>query len=745
MSDEMNPHLWIPNEEVIRIPHDPTGRKPLRDVEHAVHGENLLGELAEISNQHNRRQGALSDEIVVFKVSLVEKVHLHVRSTREFLEKSGITIHAVKNNSSAVVSTTHAKWGLLHDRLQRYTVRNSYADFQYVESFNTFEAEEKESEYLKRVTKRKKDDDALIDVQILLLPNLQDNQQDKVIKYLATQVEKQKGEIIAEPYYLHDGTPVIDALLSTSAITKISSEESVYRVMQTDFFDIGAPMDTVLNISNCGVDSSINPNDLPIVAVLDSGIELPQQLKPYLYAHWQAPGVGISNKKHGTAVAARVMFGLDLPSDTTHLLRPRSRVIDAQISDGSKLKPKELIDRIEAAVLRFKGECKTFNLSFNTETPIDGDEISIVAAEIDAISIRHGVQFVISAGNHHLWAYFDKLEDILDDDDSRIASPADSVLAITVGSFMTETIKGSMSEAFDISPFSRRGPGFAGTNKPDLVAPGGSLYSELIDGNYIGIPFDSKCAKILHPNGEIGLEVGTSFSAPLISGDFAQIHNMIPHGTPHSLLLAKALLIHATESLWDKENLDEDECEEILRYEGNGFANLQRALFSSNSSVSFVHTGTIDRITKERIKFFVPSILANQKGRNTSRITVTVVSQPDVDRTKGTEYCKSFVRASLKKNDGKGGLLAGNPDSTLGRDKWQAYQHFSRLFSRFNEGDWQIWLQAFTRWDTENDEPIPYALVVTVEDTAGQLDLYNQILQESNNRFQQLMPVRVRV
>jgi hypothetical protein len=56
------------------------------------------------------------------------------------------------------------------------------------------------------------------------------------------------------------------------------------------------------------------------------------------------------------------------------------------------------------------------------------------------------VQFVISAGNHDLWKTQKSLEDILDDDESRMAPPADSLYSIIAGSIVGENHDHSLSE-----------------------------------------------------------------------------------------------------------------------------------------------------------------------------------------------------------------------------------------------------------------------------------------------------------
>ena len=78
-------------------------------------------------------------------------------------------------------------------------------------------------------------------------------------------------------------------------------------------------------------------------------------------------------------------------------------------------------------------------------------------------------------------------------------------------------------------------------------------------------------------------------------------------------------------------------------------------------------------------------------------------------------------------------------------NKWDTCYHFSNTFSGFSAGSWEVWLELFTRWGIENDDEIPYALVVTVEDLTQTNDIYSEIIRETAGRFQPISNVRVTV
>jgi hypothetical protein len=139
----------------------------------------------------------------------------------------------------------------------------------------------------------------------------------------------------------------------------------------------------------------------------------------------------------------------------------------------------------------------------------------------------------------------------------------------------------------------------------------------------------------------------------------------------------------------------------------------------------------------------MPPVLAAQKGRNTARVIVTCVSFPSVDHTKGSEYLGAFIRFSLKKaGDKPEKLIPVSPEYKEGRQKWDTCQQYSHVFTSFNSGDWQIWLELFGRWSQKNID-IKYALVVTIEDLSGNLDIYNPI--RNTGRYRSINEIKVKV
>lgn len=737
MSETKYPHFWIPDEEVDRVSKKLQARKKARDVAFAEHGSKLSRDLQLVKQTLDGVQDDDSLQEVglyVFKVELPsgEKV----QNNPELFSKNGMHIHAVKDERSAIVSTTHHQFHILKNRVAAYSQKGTNrTHFDYIDNISPYIGSEKNSSIL-----RKKiyivQPPTKIDIQLMLIPNLQPQEYEVALNHLIKKITDTGGEIQQEPYYLSDNTPVIRIITPSGMLARYENDSAIYRIEETRFFS--AKIDS--SIDNVPHTIVLNPkvkiDSLPIITILDSGVNFPNSLSSLIVDHWNAPGSLGGDSHHGTRVASRAAFshlgGQVLSSST---LSPRARIVDCNILDGA-VPENVLIQRIQAAVATFADISKIFNLSANASTPIEGDEMSIIGFEMDALQLKYGIQCVVSSGNHNLWQTENSLEDIFDDDDSKIAAPADSMLSIVVGSVVGEEHPGSLSGKNIIAPYSRLGPGFSGFSKPDMCSYGGTIIFDE-NGNEI-IPSDPY-SLVLTENGTFEADAGTSFTAPAVAGDLAEIASILPDS---EIILGKALLYHNAKPLWETDDLDNEELSFIHNLYGRGISSVPDSMFSGPSKVTFVRTGSLNRITKERVKVYMPEVLAAQTGRNVAKVTVTCISQPPVDRTKGSEYLGAYIRASLKKSHPDGHLIQVNQSFTEGRKKWDVCHQFSKLFSNFNAGDWQIWLELFSRWD-DKDIDVSYALAVTIEDVSGTLDVYSEV--QAQNRWQALNTVRIKV
>ena len=176
---------------------------------------------------------------------------------------------------------------------------------------------------------------------------------------------------------------------------------------------------------------------------------------------------------------------------------------------------------------------------------------------------------------------------------------------------------------------------------------------------------------------------------------------------------------------------------------GRGLSLTENCTYSTPYKVSFLREGSLKKSTKEHVKFLMPQIQAGLKGNNTTKVTITCLTDAPIDKTKGVQYLGACITASLHKLGKSGQLAAGNPNNSDNREKWDTCNHFSKTFSAFSSGMWEVWLDLFTKWDVDENMEIPYYLVITIEDLTKTNNIYEAIIQESAGRFKPIETVRV--
>jgi hypothetical protein len=147
----------------------------------------------------------------------------------------------------------------------------------------------------------------------------------------------------------------------------------------------------------------------------------------------------VKNGGHGTRVAGAILYpygisSVDQPYQLPCFVR-NLRVLDKNNTLTHKL-PAELMKEI----VEDNEDCKIFNLSINSNVASRLKHMSSWAATIDSLINSNKIIFLISTGNitkddiRHYLANELNYPDYLDEPFCRIANPAQSSFAITVGS-----------------------------------------------------------------------------------------------------------------------------------------------------------------------------------------------------------------------------------------------------------------------------------------------------------------------
>lgn len=393
----------------------------------------------------------------------------------------------------------------------------------------------------------------------------------------------------------------------------------------------------------------------PVVGVLDTGVSPDAQaLLPWidLGPTYPPSTTDSTDFSHGTFIAGLIAGCHALNPGVQPLPEGPCRVLAARVfSHYEPLGIEDLITRIEETV-RTHPEIKVWNLSLGVNTPCTGPEFSPFACELDEISMRHRVLFVIAAGNYREplplrgWPS----DTWHTDDRDVIGPPADSVLGLSVGSIAHAHNSQSAVKKLEPAGYSRRGPAPGLLPKPEVVHFGGNCTSAgAADGCGIG--------SVAH-DGAHTLNWGTSFAAPLVASVAARgWTDLVQAGHTVEPEMVRAIVIHAA-ALNSPPRKPED-----LRYFGFGIPDSLDSVLGCDPWVFTTwHRVYIPEGQFVVHEFPMPACLL-QHGKFVGEIVMTLCYAPPLDPDSGAEYCRSnvnvkmgiFKRRKTKKKDRKSG------------------------------------------------------------------------------------------
>ncbi|QZQ51153.1 S8 family peptidase [Erwinia persicina] len=388
---------------------------------------------------------------------------------------------------------------------------------------------------------------------------------------------------------------------------------------------------------------------------------------------------------------------------------------------------------------------RIFNFSLNFREFVRDDSYSFAATQIDRISKKYDVLFVISSGNlrpidfRGPWASRPAALHFSDVD--RLSQPAEAVSAITVGAVNPPGCDISVHGAPTV--YTRRGPGVAMGVKPDVIHYGG--YS-LKTGRTGLVSIDG--------SGELVEEAGTSFSAPLVSKILAGLDQRTAGKLSRNSLAA--MLVHhsdLTPPLRDK-SVD---ISSARRFAGFGMPLTSRdMLHSDDSSITLVLSGSLKRSEVLEFDFNWPRSLTTEGGKCHGKATLTIAYDPVINQNYGAEYCRVNVDAVLQqfKRDSQTNEWAYRKncqsvwDVRLGKDvnyeksqidfglKWwpvKKYAFETKTKAGVGASDqWRLKISSIERTPGEfPDEEVGFTALLTIEDTQNRTnDLFNEVRQE---------------
>jgi len=483
--------------------------------------------------------------------------------------------------------------------------------------------------------------------------------------------------------------------------------------------------------SDVKIPTRIQGNDYPVVGVIDSGVK-----NPALSSWKLGTSKGFSDidcdPDHGSQVASLLVGGKALNPQLENIEDDGCLLYDIWMPIHSERN--SFFDNfdglgdffgcldIEVKQARSKG-VRVFNFSINFKELVKDDSYSFAARQIDRISKKHDVIFIISAGNLASLDFRARWPSQLaiTSDIDRIQQPAEAISAITVGAINPPGYDEHIYGAPTV--YSRRGPGVAMGVKPDVVHYGGFSSQTAVPG-----------VLTLSSSNTIMNEGGTSFSAPFVAKTLATIEHRLNKQVSRNALIS--MLVHHSDF---PRALNDKEITTSIKRRFVGFGSpttSENMLVTDDHSITVLFEGKLNRSEVAEFEFQWPESLVNE-GKCSGTATLTLAYDPVTNAKFGAEYCRvnvdSFLQQEkLEKNEWK---YRKNCDSIwkieVGKDayyeknqiehglKWWPIKKYKKVMKQ-GVGKSKNWRLKVTSTEREpGDFPtdgINFCVIMTIED-----------------------------
>lgn len=541
-------------------------------------------------------------------------------------------------------------------------------------------------EYFKNATQGAPDTE-LFRVEIELVFRPEDGASAAAARTLESQIRQTGGAVISRSRRAEFAYHALLADLPTVEVrriadldpTSLAGADPVAAIVPQS---VGTPVD-VADPVDVDQQPPVPVRGDPIVGVFDA---VPVQGHPLLARglvlddpdDLEARSVGA--RVHGTAMASLVLHGdlNDPPSPISRRVYFRPVMYAPPIGDELFDRDKLVIDVIVEAVIRMRanGGHRVFvvNLSLGDRTKPFSGKISTWARALDFLSFNYGILFLVSAGNcadgiaiegfangpafaraplsQREVAIFRALDALKAD--RRILAPADSVNALTIGSWHRDSCQAGFGGASPFPPYgvrdmpnvsSRLGPGLRRGTKPEALFAGGRHPVRLAPGTALPVihshPHPSRFwgLKVAAPPDGAGaaarthFTMGTSAATALATHSAHRVFDALENAYPQLVgrmpeseraVLLKALLVHSA-SWRDAETfirpiVDPDGSlhhehwrREVCRHLGYGFVDPEDAVACASDRATLWGTGRLG--PSDSLTFDVP--LPSELGVNT--------------------------------------------------------------------------------------------------------------------------------
>jgi hypothetical protein len=568
------------------------------------------------------------------------------------------------------------------------------------------------------------------------------------------------------------GKGLKDLVLNFPYIFDVSEPDQFAEIIQREGLSDAAPPTFQLEPpeSNapkvCVIDSGIQERHSLLKAAIDS-----QNSRSWVPGKTDETADYVGNGGHGTRVAGAVLYPSNIPrsgKEKAVCWIQNARVLDDKCQLPKQLFPPNLLGEV---VEFYNGQTgtKIFNHSITGAVPCRTQYMSAWAAGIDNLTWQKDILFIVAAGNLPLNGKINYTRlsvqghivanrpypDYLLEDSCRIANPAQSFQALTVGSI-------SLSQKDKPSAFSCSGLGIWETIKPEVVEYGGDLVKD--EGTPPNIVIRKEvCPELVRSTlGGVSAiaadNVGTSFAAPKVSHIAACIAAELPD---EGCLLYRALIVQSAR--WPEWAIADDVNKlDVVRQIGYGIPNLERALNNSPNRITLITRG--ERLIKARqahvYQVKLPAELRSQ-GEELEiivEVTLSYKAQPRRTRRNRRKYLSTWLdwECSKKGEDPQRFLARILKEYDVPEDAEKGEELFRWTLGKKNnygiikdvsrsagtlQKDWTVvksfeLTEAFCiavvgheGWNNDPDATVPYSLVVSFEATKANIPIYAPFVQ----------------
>ena len=364
---------------------------------------------------------------------------------------------------------------------------------------------------------------------------------------------------------------------------------------------------------------------------------------------------------------------------------------------------------------------------------------------------------------------------------SRIANPAQSCFALTVGSICFTKFDSELRESFggkdSPSSFSRTGLGLWDMVKPDVVEYGGDFVIEKnANPNLSNEPSISPELVKSTYNGGSGVgqdSVGTSYAAPKVSHIAAHLQRLYPNESSN---LYRALIVQSArlpEAIFGNPTINH------IRHYGYGISDLKRATENSEKRITLIASSELSAKQANVYSVKVPAQL-RRPGQDYDiliEVTLSFMARPRRTRRRTNSYLSTWLDWESSKRNENYDQFANRVLKDMDEPEARAEDQHSIQWIIRERKDWskikeikrqdsslqKSWcvmksydlpeifslaVVGHKGWECDLMEEVPYSIAVSFEALTGNINVYEMIRTENEIELpievDQELPIEVR-